>query len=261
MGVGDEIMASGHARVVSEQTGKRVRILDCYGRPRWDDLWDGLPWIARPQERGDLASVSNGPQCRPYVQYPFTVRRGQKWTGWRARDHVGAIALRSPELAFAKRIAASIGPFIIIEPTLLPKSNPNKQWGKWRDLLDVLTARGETVVQLGADQSAVLPGIRHFVRTSTFRKAAAVLSEAQAAVLPEGGLHHAAAVLGVPAVVLFGGYISPETTGYPGHVNIAEGEPCGKWTPCEHCREIWSRLSAEFVASHVEQIVQSRRAA
>lgn len=260
MGVGDEIMAAGHARVVSEETGKRVHILDYHRRPRWDPLWAGLPWIAKPAERGDFARIMNGPQCRPYVQYPFTRRHGQRWTGWRARDHVGAIALTEAETAFARRVSGSIGPFIVIEPTLLEKSNPNKQWGKWSELLGVLIERGHVVVQMGPDRTAVLPGIRNFVRTSTFRDAAAVLSRAQAAVLPEGGLHHAAAVLGVPAVVLFGGYISPETTGYPGHINIAEGEPCGKWMRCDHCADIWQRLSAEYVADQLETLLTAKAA-
>lgn len=260
MGVGDEIMASGHARVEWERTGKRVHVLDYHRRPRWDDLWDGLPWIAKPGESGDFARIMNGPQCRPYVQYPFTIRRGQRWTGWRARDHIGAIAIRPSEQTVANRMRAALGPFVVIEPTLLHKSNPNKQWGKWAELLAILTARGHTVVQLGPDPRAALKGIRRFVRTSTFRQAAAVLNQAQAAVLPEGGLHHAAAVLGVPAVVLFGGYISPETTGYPSHINIAEGEPCGRWRHCEHCADVWQRLSPDYVADQLEQLLQAKAA-
>lgn len=261
MGVGDEIMASGHARVVSEQTGKRVRILDCYGQSRWDDLWAGLPWIAKPRERGDFANIMNGPQCRPYVEYPFTREGGQRWTGWRARDHVGAIALTETETQFADSVRKSVGPFIVIEPTILRKSNPNKQWGRWHELAEILLAQGRSVLQIGPDRSAVLPGIRHFVRTRTFRGAAAILTRADGAVLPEGGLHHAAAVLGVPAVVLFGGYISPETTGYPNHINIAEGQPCGKWTPCQHCADIWQRLDPEFVASQLDGITEKTKAA
>jgi hypothetical protein len=262
MGVGDEIMAAGHARVVSEETGRRVQILDYYSRPRWHEIWNGLPWIAAPHERRGLMRIQNGPQCRPYVEYPFTIERGQRWTQWRARDHVGAIALTERETVFANRIAAALGPFVVIEPTLLPKSNQNKQWGKWRDLVEVLTGAGHTVVQMGPNPTATLAGVNHFVKTMTFRAAAAVLSRASAAVLPEGGLHHAAAVLRVPAVVLFGGYISPETTGYPDHVNLAgDGRPCGRWTPCVHCADIWARMSPDYVASHVEGILRTEQAA
>lgn len=260
MGVGDEIMASGHARVVSERTGKRVRIVDFHGEPRWDDVWNGLPWVARPEEKGDFATVKNGQQCRPYVAYPFTFESGQRWTGWRARDHVGAVALTAEETSFAATTRSAVGPYILIEPTLMAKSNQNKQWGKWNELTALLNERGHTVVQVGPDAAAVIPGVRHFVKTPTFRLAAAVLSRATAAVLPEGGLHHAAAVLGVPAVVLFGGYISPETTGYPNHVNIAEGEPCGKWKPCSHCSEIWARLPPEYVARQLDRVLQAKAA-
>jgi FkbM family methyltransferase len=50
--------------------------------------------------------------------------------------------------------------------------------------------------------------------------AAGVLSGASLLISPEGGLHHAAAALGVRAVVIFGGFISPATTGYALHTNL-----------------------------------------
>ena len=49
---------------------------------------------------------------------------------------------------------------------------------------------------------------------------------------------HAAAALDKKAVVLFGGYIHPNTTGYNFHYNIyidIEDSPCGMRKYCEHC--------------------------
>ena len=56
--------------------------------------------------------------------------------------------------------------------------------------------------------------------TPGFRDAAALLRGARAAVLPEGGLHHAAAAVGCRAVVLFGAFGDPRATGYAEHINI-----------------------------------------
>lgn len=268
MGIGDEIMASGHALAEHRRTGKRVQILDVAGRPRFDVMWHGLPWIAQPHERGDFAQVSNGPQCRPYIAYPFGREIGQRFTAWRARDHVGAIALTPAEQREARALTTGLGragEFFVIEPTLDPKSNPNKQWGadNWAELAGRMLAADLTVVQLGPQPVRVAPGVR-FIRTRSFRLAAAVLARAAGAVLPEGGMHHAAGALGVPAVVLFGGHISPQTTGYVTHVNLAdfgEGSPCGRWQPCGHCRDVWQRIAPADVLAALQGLVLDRRAA
>lgn len=265
MGIGDEIMASGHALAEHRRTGKRVKILDLHGRPRFDVLWHGLNWIAQPHERGDFATIQNGPQCRPYIEYPFGREIGQRWTSWRARDHLGAIALTGSEQQFARTATARLGRFFVIEPTLDPKSNPNKQWpaANWAELATLMIADGLKVVQMGPQPLRVPPGVT-FVRTRSFRQAAAVLARAAGAVLPEGGLHHAAAVLGVPAVVLFGGYISPETTGYGGHLNLADqgaGSPCGRWQPCRHCAEAWLRMAPADVYAALRGLACDARAA
>jgi hypothetical protein len=266
MGVGDEIMASGHALAEHRRTGKRVKILDLVGRPRLDVMWHGLPWIAQPHETGDFATIVNGPQCRPYIEYPFGREIGQRWTKWRARDHMGAIALTGSEMRFASNAVRGLGRFFVIEPGLDPKSNPNKQWGRsnWAELAERMVGGSLKVVQMGAQPPAYLvPGVT-YVRTRSFRMAASLLARAAGAVLPEGGLHHAAAVLGVPAVVLFGGHIGPETTGYAGHVNLADrgpGSPCGRWQPCRHCADVWLRLAPGEVYAALRGLVCDARAA
>lgn len=264
MGLGDELMASGHARVVHEQTGKRVMILDFYRRPRWSEMWEGLPWIARPKERGDFALIQNGPQCRPYIEYPFSIPLGQRWTDWRARDHLGAIAFTHEEKQFARSVTAGLAPFVVIEPNLATKANPNKQWGarNWQDLADRMVTAGLSPVQFIWGGPVTLRRVKT-IKTPNFRMGAAVLSHASAAILPEGGLHHAAAVLGIPAVVLFGGAVSPETTGYPSHINLADegvGSPCGSWKPCKHCRRVWSRLQPQTVMQAFHTLTQAKAA-
>jgi len=247
---GDEIMAGGHALAIHKETGKRVRIADLYGRTRWSGLWYNLDWIVVPgEDESGAAMVVNGPFCRPYISYPFTIESGCRFTGWRARDHLGALRFSSEEWSFANK--AGLEAFVVIEPNIPVRSNPNKQWGreKWQALVDFFYG-GVPFVQLGPPGTEILRGVRH-IETPTFRHAAALLTMADAIIVPEGGLHHAAGALALDAIVLFGGSPSVEATGYPWHENIADTSPlaaCGRWSPCDHCAEFWRDLAPEFVA-------------
>lgn len=259
MSYGDEIMASGQAWNEHKRAGARVHILDKRGRPRWSDLWRGLDYIAHPNDPAG-GRVVNGPGCRPYVEYPFTRAGGQKFTAWRARDNRGKIALSLEERSYVAERIRPDARFVLIEPDIAADGNPNKQWGRerWAALAGMM--RDLVFVQALAPGRAPMPGVI-VIPTPTFRHAAAVLARAVLAVLPEGGLHHAAAALGVPAVVLFGGAVPPETTGYPEHMNIAASGPaCGRWLPCSHCAEYWASLSPSTVASAMRGMLAQGRA-
>ena len=245
MGWGDEIMVTGVARRLQESNPLRVRVLDKRGRARWHEIWEGNPRIAPPDRPGPVQTVTNGPGRRPYIERETEGR----WI-WRAWDcPVGEIYLTAREQALGARYPGRV----ILEPNLKPKASPNKDWGwaRWDALARQLLRRGYPVAQLGSPATRVLPGVE-LIRTAGFREAAAVLASSRLAVLPEGGLHHAAAALGVPAVVIFGGYISPRQTGYARQVNLyAGGEPCGMRTRCRHCAEAMNAILPEHILEHV----------
>lgn len=253
MSYGDEIMASGQARRKWEQTGQKVQIRGLDGRARWSPLWENLHWIAGKHEHGDFAHVVNGPGCRPYLSYPFTRRTGQTYSEWRAMDNIGSLILHIEELTFGRDMLRMLGKFILLEPHIPPQSNPNKNWGwaRWQDLADEL--RGHTLVQVGPPGTRILNGVKH-VKTPDFRYGAAVLNNAKLAILPEGGLHHAAAALGIgkPVIVLFGGSPSVKATGYDFHTNIVsplESTPCGQWMPCPHCERAWKDIDPRVIGN------------
>jgi len=253
---GDEIMAAGQARAEAARRGGAVHIVDRQGLPRWSDLWRGLDYIAAPRAAA-AGQVVSGPGARPYLK-SLSRAAGADFTDWRARDHPGALALDPAERDFAGRATAGLGSFVVVEPNLMPAANPNKQWG-WDRWVDLATRIGDlTPVQLGPAGTRPLPGARR-LETPSFRLAAAVLARARAAVLPEGGLHHAAAALGVSAVVIFGGHTDPETTGYPGHVNIAAcGTACGQWRPCRHCAAAMAAIAPAEVERALRGALCSR---
>jgi ADP-heptose:LPS heptosyltransferase len=89
-----------------------------------------------------------------------------------------------------------------------------------------------------------------------FRDAISVLSKADIYVGPEGGMHHAAAAVGVKAVVLMGGFIPPAVVGYDSHVSLTGGaEACGNIEPCVHCRAAMKKITVEQVMDAVNRLL------
>jgi len=259
MSYGDEIMAAGHAQKVSKEVGGKVAILGKTGNVRWHDLWRGNPHIATPDEERAgkaVSTIRNGPECRPYIQYPFTLKDGHKFTDWRARDHRGSIYIDLEERILADEYRKVFGRFIVVEPNIAKNSNPNKSWGfeNWCRLISIMPQYN--FIQVGpAGTTRVLPHknvIRIF--TKTFRRACIVLSGAELLISIEGGLHHAAAALRMRAVVIFGGCVDPGVTGYPEHRNMwsIPDSPCGQWATCKHCIESMETINPVHVKRTLE---------
>ncbi len=249
MGLGDEIMVTGIARRMQEKQPLPVRVLDKRGRPRWHCIWDGNRRLATPGFEGRVQTLINGPQRRPYV-----VRETEQrwvWRDWVCP--VGEIHLSERERDFGAGLAGRV----ILEPSLKPKASPNKDWGwaRWVQLARELLTRGHAVAQMGPAGTPRLPGVE-LIHTASFREACAVLAASRLAILPEGGLHHAAAALGTAAIVIFGGYISPQQTGYSHQVSLfTGGTPCGRRSSCPHCVEAMSRISVAEVIEHATTLL------
>lgn len=252
LGFGDEIMAAGEAQRIYEQGGQKVAITDRSGAVRWSDIWRGNPAIASVEESrlGGVQRIRNGPNARPYnANMPFTAKSGVKFTDWRARDHRGRIYLTEDEIAIGRSVRERLGPYWVVEPSPSARSNPNKRWPFERFQALVGQVVAWRWVQPLHKESQPLDAVRS-VSTATFRDACGLLASAEGYVGTEGGLHHAAASLGIPAVVIFGGCMSVETFGYPEHVNLADDgpeSPCGRWLLCAHCTQAMDRISVDQV--------------
>lgn len=268
MGWGDEIMATGEARRLQRGDPRPVAVRGRDGRQRWHPVWAGNPRMATPEQVGagrDVQWIDNGPGCRPYIDHarmrrdfefaypgqPYAPKRLDvalpwRFTGWRATPG---------ELPAVKR--PKHGAYIVVEPNTKASASPNKDWDwqRWQAL--VLSARWTDApwVQVGPPGTRVLDGVVH-MPTAAFMDACQVLAGARAAVLPDGGLHHAAAALGIPAVVIFGGFTSPANLGYDAHVNLfAGGDPCGMRVRCAHCERAMASIRPEAVARNLEGIL------
>lgn len=252
MGWGDEIIVTGLARRMQRRDPRPVRVLDRKGRARWSDIWSGNPRLAAPGP-GVAQVLASGPGLRPYIARETATR--WVWRDWVCP--VGEIHLTAGERAFATPFAGRV----LLEPNLKPGASPNKDWGwtRWQGLADALARQGQRVAQLAPPGARLLAGVDP-IRTPSFRAACAVLAQARLAVLPEGGLHHAAAALGTPSIVIFGGYISPAQTGYPHQANLfTGGTPCGMRRPCRHCAQAMARITADAVLAEVRLLLDATR--
>lgn len=213
MGFGDDIMASARVRTLYEREPTPVLITGLDGRPRWSEVWENNPKIARNRD-GAGQVLRDGPGARPHLDYSRMTRD---------RFFFNEVGLEPGEIFLVEQERSRARAAVLIEPHVKDGASPNKDWGFHR-FQALVTAR-PTISWVQCDYGAPLLDGVEVVRTGSFREACGVLSGVLAAVLPEGGLHHAAAALKIPAVVIFGAYIPRTVTGYQGHVNLARDLP------------------------------------
>jgi hypothetical protein len=229
MGWGDNLMATGLAKGAHAR-GKKVAFGDGL-RIRWDhhspEVFKWNPNVAAPGQEND--------SCIEWVPFfkghrLYNRQDGDRWIWNMDFSPVpGEVYLDDIERKHGKRHGSG---FIIVEPQSAPWKSvaANKDWGrsKYQEVVNRLKAEGHRVHQFLSDKgSHPLAGVTS-LRTDSFRDAVSIMANAAMYIGSEGGLHHAAAAVGIPAVVLFGGFIPPKVTGYPTHANLTGGaEACG----------------------------------
>lgn len=258
VGLGDQVLGTGLARGASAR-GKRVAFGD--GKKIiWDHYSDLVfrnnPNIA-PRNTTNFDNVEWIPFYRGNRIY--NTQGDGHWI-WNYDFHAvpGEIFFANDEMAYAKTQRPG---FVVIEPNVPGYKSvaSNKQWGfdKYNQVAQRLVLKGHKVLQfVHAGSSQRLTGVQH-VFTPNFRLALALLKRAALYIGPEGGLHHGAAAVDTPAVVLFGGFIPPQVTGYSTHVNLTgDVEACGSWKPCPHCAAAMSAISVNDVLTHASRLLR-----
>lgn len=223
----------------------------------WSEVWENNPRIARPDEQGDFQIIYGRDKVTNMRGYHTGKTDAQWFYNFDFRPQVGEIYLTDEEKAFGAKYSGRI----ILEPHIKPGASPNKRWPwvNWNKLV-WLAGPNYRFAQMGSADTSELAGVE-FIPTPSFRMAAAVIAGARACVLPEGGLHHVAAALGVSAVVLMGGFTPIELTGYNIHINLGAslGEACGMRQPCEHCKKWMASIKPETVLNELKGILNERR--
>lgn len=274
MGLGDDIMYTSFAKKVHEETGKLVTTPD----NSWSPMWNNIPYIVKHEDvkdPNDVIVVDTHPA-------PGNGMRGLRWylksmagkMEFNYDFHVmpSELIFTDEEIDEAKQLLVDEKEFIFINPSIKnTTSADNKDWGwhKWVELVELLKDTKYKLVQSipASDYNDVsgnvkferrlLPYTQHVV-TENPRIAFAVLSLAKVIVTTEGGASHAAGALGIPGVVIFGGFVPPNVTNYPIHDAVYPDHPlspCGTMhRSCPHCREVMESISAQEIYDRLMKI-------
>lgn len=257
MGIGDELMRAGEAaRRGGLAPDSRFLMLNKRGEPMWNDVWTGHPFIVRPGEPHTATMGFTENRTRDYIISESKTRR--YFREYEPRPAPITLTRRARE--FARRAEGCV----VINPTIKVGAPVNKQWpiAKWERLVrenpDVRWLRiGES--------GAHIPGAIR-LHTGDIFNAFGALSGALAVVCHEGALHHAAAALRVPCVVIRGGFISNRVTGYEGQADLYVEDDryplgCGMRVPCEHCRDAMQSITPDAVMRALRSLLPQAVAA
>ena len=246
MGWGDDLIMTGEAKRAYMERPIPIYFERPDKRPYWSDLFEGNPKITKDKNTEHQLIVTGG-GIRPYILSKYR----ERWA-WNLdfRPERGEIFFTDQE----KEQSHKGNSYIIVEPNVKRNGHWNKDlgWDKWVQFASQRTLK---LAQLGPPGTRMLPYV-DFIETGSFREACAVLSGAKALITTDGGLHHAAAALNVPAVVIWSEFTSPAFLGYDGQINIRHaGDPCGVRTNCSSCKYAMSRVTIKEMQKAIGQLL------
>jgi predicted glycosyltransferase len=205
----------------------------------------------------DVVWVKNYQGHRPYLK---GTKNGRLLFNDDYKPRLGEIYFSHKEQEVIDKIDKD---YIVVEPNVkrVYAHTVNKAWDKWEELFK----HDLPWLQLG---DVTVKRYTKWKETNTFREALQILSKAKLFVGTDGGLHHAAAALGIPSVVIWTGFTSPRHLGYDTHTNIHDGsDPCGTYTSvCEHCllkakaitvEQVREAVISEFESSSMARQLQT----
>lgn len=255
MGIGDEIMAAGRAEKLSKEHNLKVAICDRAWRPRYHEVWENNPYIVF--EDTEL-KIQDCPGIRGYIDRWDRDNNGNPILVYKKdyinEEHPGSIFI-DENLKEAAEILVD-KKSIVVNPTVIsPPSSNGKIWprDRWEELSTRLYDLGYKVITIGQTDPG-LPKTEWF-ETENIMEAAAVVSASSLIITSEGGIHHVAGATNTTAIVLFGSFVSPKTTGYGNHINlyIDDGHaPCGIFTGCDKCKKSMESITVDTIVSIVE---------
>ena len=273
MGYGDEIMATGFARLIKLENEDSQVVIGDEKRQigTISEVFLGNPYISHPQKlikEKKIIWVNHSKFFRPYINYKETTEKKYAWNS----NHKAIPG----NLFFSKDEKEKANNDLI---TILKKWNEKFQtkpkkiiffensykvskftFQKDRDkaffrcnnhlpnekLIQLINSLKEYLfIQSVHEDSFLINCENVFHYKSNFRAACAMINISDLFFGPEGGFPQAAAALNKKAVVIFGGWINPLVIGYDFHDNIyvdIDGSPCGSRVICQHCKNCIKKI-------------------
>ena len=278
MGYGDEIMVTGFARIAKKKYPDLQIVI---GNKKRELIYESIIYKNNPNitKIDELNHNLNKVWIENYVgNRPYIIKTEQDKLTWDSnfRTIKGDFFFDENEKVQSKKIINRLETewesknkkkfekIIYIETSRINKSFDgnllgfyNRDWGyeNWKKFVDNYKHKYLFIQSLHPD-SKKIDGIYSF--KSNFREACAVMSLSDFYVGWEGGFAHAAAALDKKALVLFGGWIDPQITGYSFHKNLyvnIKGSPCGMQKFCSHCEKCKKLLTHDLVFSNFEKLI------
>ena len=264
MGYGDALMATGEVKLLRKNTDMKFVIGDGI-RSYWSPIFDNNPFIIRGSQiksSQDVIWVKNYEFNRPYRRYGKNLDPDKYNWNHNHKASPGELFFTNEEESFSEKIKETIinkygkKKLIFVEPHVKKRRGfENKDWGfsKWQEVIYRLSDK-YLFIQTTYDKRKVLKNVIN-IHGIDFRYACALMKITDLFIGTEGGMHHAAAALNKKAVVIFGGHISPDITGYSFHKNLYitdEFSPCGNKLQCKHCEECLNKIKIEQLVKEIE---------
>lgn len=230
--LGDVLMATPALRRVKELNPQcRVTFYTHFGK-----LVRGLPFLdevhpvdAAPPGKAILLRYENVVPVRRHIAGIFG-----EILGVDIRNNRPSCVIEPPLLDHYRHVFRDMPrPWIIFNRKAGGWSS-NKNWpdSHWQELIGRMM-RWASLIETGMGVAALRPGGQgHYLDLVDQLSLEALVAATAAADLhvgPDSGPMHLAAAFDVPAVVIFGGYIEPICTSYPGNIDLYSPVPCA---PC-----------------------------
>ena len=267
MGVGDALMAVGEVRELRQGKPQAKFIIGDGKKSYWNEVFDNNPYIISESDaknHSEIIWIKNYEGNRPYRNYDENLPKNKyNWIKYKPKK--GEFFFSKEETNFAKQILSTIRKkietkkLIFIEPHVKKRLGyENRDWGfdKWKKVVAELNNYYEFIQITYLGRQPIKGCIN--LDGLNFRSSAAILSMCDLFIGSEGGMHHAAAATNKKAVVIWGGHISPDITGYNFHTNLYNKHPmspCGSKFICDHCQEGLKKISVTEVVKAIKNIL------
>jgi ADP-heptose:LPS heptosyltransferase len=255
-GIGDEMMCTAVFRAIKAQNPAcRIVFLSKHrelhaGNPHIDELRD-----YHDCPPGPVYGLRYGPLLPPRTTLLEALAA---WVG------LADVELRlepprvTPSPALAAELAALPRPWIVVQPATSGWT-PNKAWPRerWQALATQL-APDFTLIEIGTEP--VLAGVHSIAGRTSISDLAWAVGQADVFVGGVSSGMHLAAAYGRPAVIVFGGYESPDSHRYANQRAFYSAVPCAPcWLndDCPYERKCLTMIAADDVAQAVRTAAAS----
>jgi len=184
------------------------------------------------------------------------------WIGLDVRDVRPSCAVREELVERYRRDWSGLPRPLVVVNRSASDWTPNKEWpDEYWDALEARLAARATVIDIGAqtNRATTRPDGSYLDLRgqTTLPELIAAIAAADLHVAPITGTVHIAAAVGLPSVVIYGGYEHPDCTIYPGNIGFyspVECAPCWLRTPCPFGMKCMHQITLEQVEAAVDRL-------